>query len=52
MKLFGLSKDVAIDLGTQKYVKGKGIRTLKDGVIADSDITQIMMKKINWKSYN
>lgn len=86
MALFGLSKDIGIDLGTANtliYVKGKGIvlrepsvvaikndstkqvlavgeeakqmigrtpgnitaiRPLKDGVIADFDITQSMMK--------
>jgi rod shape-determining protein MreB and related proteins len=86
MGLFGISKDMGIDLGTANtlvYVKGKGIvlrepsvvainsvtkrvlavgteakkmigrtpgnivaiRPLKDGVIADFDVTQTMMKK-------
>lgn len=86
MKLFGMSKDMGIDLGTANtliYVKGEGIvlrepsvvainndtkrvlavgadakemigrtpgnivaiRPLKDGVIADFDVTQTMLKK-------
>jgi len=86
MRLFGMSKDLGIDLGTANtliYVKGEGIvlrepsvvainndtkkvlavgaeakemigrtpgniiaiRPLKDGVIADFDITQVMLKK-------
>ncbi|APC79164.1 TPA: rod shape-determining protein [Clostridium botulinum] len=86
MRLFGITKDMGIDLGTANtlvYIKGKGvvlsepsvvainkdvnkvlavgdeakqmigrtpgnivaIRPLKDGVIADFDVTQIMLKK-------
>lgn len=86
MRMFGMSKDLGIDLGTANtliYVKGEGIvlrepsvvainndtkkvlavgaeakemigrtpgniiaiRPLKDGVIADFDITQVMLKK-------
>ncbi len=91
MRLFGITKDMGIDLGTANtlvYIKGKGvvlsepsvvainkdvnkvlavgdeakqmigrtpgnivaIRPLKDGVIADFDVTQIMLKKIYRKS--
>lgn len=87
MRLFGITKDMGIDLGTANtlvYIKGKGvvlsepsvvainkdvnkvlavgdeakqmigrtpgnivaIRPLKDGVIADFDVTQIMLKNL------
>lgn len=93
MGLFGMTKDVGIDLGTANtlvYVKGKGIvlrepsvvainnvtkrplavgaeakqmigrtpgnivaiRPLKDGVIADFDVTQMMLKKFIEKITN
>lgn len=94
MGLFGLSKDIGIDLGTANtliYIKGKGIvlsepsvvaikndttrmplavgdeakqmigrtpgnitaiRPLKDGVIADFDVTQTLMRYFIHKVYN